>query len=187
MSRRSNILVIITLIVIGIAIVVGYFLRKTPSQTPSADTTPPLASEGAQTQTPGAGNPPVANSAVTPFAAIEATARSFAERWGSFSTESDFQNVRDVYPVMTDSMRSWAERYVAQEREKQRGGEFFGVTTRAMNAEILSEADGVIRVAVTTQREETKGASAPRRYYQTMEVALVKNGAGYMVDGAWWK
>lgn len=186
MSRRSKVLLIITIIVLIIMAVVIY-LMKSRGATAPVDTTPVLPSEGAPGTPPGNVPAAVPITVSTPFATAEATARSFVERWGSFSTESDYQNVADLYPLMTTSMRSWADSYVRDQRKNQTLGEFFGVTTRAMKTETLEDKAGTVKIEVTTQRVETKGILAPRSYYQTMDVSLIKNGDSYLVDGAWWK
>lgn len=186
MSRRSKALIVITVFVVIIAIVAVYFLLKKPTPgTPNSNVANNPASTTAGT-VPGA-QVPVTTQITTPFATAEATARSFTERWGSFSTESDFQNVRDLYAVMTTTMKTWADSYVRDQRKVQVPGDFFGVSTRAMKTEVTKDTGDVVKVLVTAQRVETKGSLAPRSYYQTMEVSLVKNGSGYLVDGAWWK
>ncbi len=186
MSRRSKVLIGITVLAIIIATVVAYLLWK--------DRVVPVPNGTiAQNQTPTAveavpgDQVPATTQITTPFATAEATARSFVERWGSFSTESDFQNVRDLYSVMTSTMKTWADSYVRDQRKIQVPGDFFGVSTRVMKTEVTKDTGDAAKVLVTAQRVETKGSMAPRSYYQTMEVSLVKNGSGYLVDGAWWK
>lgn len=187
MSRRSKALIVITAIVIVVAVMMVYFLWKTRT------TTPPNSNVAANPAAIPSGNvaknvdTTVPTQTTTPFATAEATARSFTERWGSFSSESDFQNVRDLYAVMTTTMKTWADSYVRDQRKAQVAGSFFGVTTRAMKTEVTEDKGDTVKILVTAQRVETKGSIAPRSYYQTMEVSLVKNGSGYLVDGAWWK
>ncbi len=187
MSRRSKTLIVVTALVIAIAAMVAYFLWKTrTTPTPNSN----VAVNPAATPLGSTANPVgtiVPTQTTTPFATAEATARSFTERWGSFSSESDFQNVRDLYSVMTGTMKTWADSYVRDQRKAQAAGDFFGVTTRAMKTEVTEDKGDAVKILVTAQRVETKGSIAPRSYYQTMEVSLVKNGSGYLVDGAWWK
>jgi len=186
MSRRSKALIVITVIVLIIMAVVLYLLWKGRDAKPAGIPNVVAPSQGAPGTIPGTLTPtPVL--VVTPFATAEATARSFAERWGSFSTESDYQNVQDLHAVMTPSMRTWADTYVRDQRKNQKSGEFYGVTSRAMKTETIEDTGATVKVAVTAQRVETKGNTPARSYYQTMELSLIKNGDGYLVDGAWWK
>jgi hypothetical protein len=186
MSRRSKVLIGITAVVLIVMVVVLYLLWKGKRGEPTQPAEVIVSSQGAAS-TPGGETVPLSTITYTPFATAEATARSFAERWGSFSTESDYQNVQDLYSVMTPTMRTWADKYVSDQRAKPASSEFFGVTTRAMKAEIIENKNNAVRIQVTTQRIETKSNAPSKSYYQTMELSLVKNGDGYLVDGAWWR
>ncbi len=188
MTRRTKVLIAITVLVLIVMGVVIYLLWKNRQASAGLvnkpATTTPAATSNNGSPVPGTTTTPQA----TPFAGAEATARSFAERFGSFSSESNFQNIADLYVVMTPTMRQWADTYVAAERAlRAKQTEFYGVTTRAMKTEIIERSADGIRVRVTTQRVETKGTAQPRSFYQSMEVALKQFGQGYFVDGAWWK
>lgn len=189
MTRRTKILIGITIGVLIVMAIVLYLLWKNRS-VPQAGT-PEAATPVSQGTTPGDPNisaPVAVPQQTTPFATAEATARSFVERWGSFSTESDFQNIEDLYALMTDSMRTWANTYLADQRKVQAAGvEFYGVTTRAMKTEVLEQSADSVRIRVTVQRVETKGSAQAQSSYKTMEVALKHIGQAWFIDGAWWK
>ncbi len=195
MTRRTKLLITLTLIVVAIGIAVLVLLRRggLSALAPISANVP-----GAATATPTSLSAPANDNLIpepTPFARAEAVARSFVERWGSFSTESNFGNVEDLYASMTPTMRSWATTYVVDQRKAQAGNtSFYGVTTKVVRAEVLEQSDSKIRFKITTQRTETKGthlptgqAGAPVSAYQDMEVALLKQGDAWFVDGAWWK
>lgn len=187
MTRRTKILIAITAIVVIIMVVVVYLLMKNrPLQNRPA--TDAIANTPQTVSNNGTNVPANLVPAATPFAGAEATARSFAERFGSFSSESNFQNIADLYVVMTPTMKAWADTYIAAERAARAGQtEFYGVTSRAVKTEIIERSGSSLRLRVTTQRIETKGTSEPRSFYQPMEVALKQFGQAYFVDGAWWK
>ncbi|MDP3244138.1 MAG: hypothetical protein Q8M83_00585 [bacterium] len=123
-------------------------------------------------------------------AAAEAVARSFAERFGSFSNQSDFENIIDLYPFMTARMRVWAEDYIIQARlAAQEGSVYFGITSRALGGKVLKK-DGISTVIqVNTSRRETGGSLGEiKEYLQNIELTLVKeSGDFWKVDKAEWQ
>lgn len=115
-------------------------------------------------------------------------ASSFAERFGSYSNQSDFQNIRDLFPFMTESMRNWAEGYVETQRINISSRTYIGVSTKALSRKFLSFSENEADVLVSTQRRESTGAMANENItYRDMELKLVKDGEEWKVDGVWWK
>ena len=53
--------------------------------------------------------------ASNPTLLVHSFARSFAERFGSFSNAADFKNITELKPFMTNRMVAWADRTVAAE------------------------------------------------------------------------
>lgn len=113
---------------------------------------------------------------------------SFAERFGSFSNQSDFQNIRDLFPFMTESMKNWAENYIEAQRAGMNVEIYYGITTKAISRKFLDFSENSAKVLVSTQRRESTGAMTNERIvYQDMELELVKAGEEWKVDGAKWK
>ena len=108
---------------------------------------------------------------------------SFTERFGSYSTASAGKNLRDLKPVMTESMRAWVDQLTFNNQT-----DIIGVTTKAVSTDIVDEAPNRATVTITTQRSETTvGAVAARMYYQELSLVLVKEAAGWLVDEAKWQ
>ena len=111
--------------------------------------------------------------------AAESMARSFIERMGSYSTQSDFQNIDDLMGVMTPRVQEWAESL----KTDIDSGTYRGLTTRALSLELLEyEPQKSAVVRVDSQRQEESENGEGRVYYQDAEVHLVHDGS-WMVDG----
>lgn len=119
-------------------------------------------------------------------------AASFAERFGSFSNQSNFSNVNDLKIFMTDKMKVWADNYVASQ-SKQVGDSqiYFGITTKAVTKDV-KEYDpeaGKGSVVVTTRRREARVSkeNSSDIYTQEITVNFLKQDGAWKVDSAFWK
>lgn len=194
MSQRTKIfIVVVFLILIGIVLWFIFWRGDGPP-------TPPLTGGGGARVTPGVPAaptfPPVSLSRVgVPGASaggsatnIEAFARSFAERYGSYSNQTNFENLKDLFPFMTARLSQATAAYVERESAKTPGSSYFGVSTRAVSATVLTQTETSARLRLSTQRAESQsGQGAPRIYYQDIEFALLNVGGEWKVDEASWK
>lgn len=115
-------------------------------------------------------------------------ASDFAEKFGSYSNQSDFQNIADLFPFMTTSMQSWAENYAETQRASISDGVYVGVTTKSLSRKFLSFNENSAEILVSTQRRESTGAMVNETVaYRDMELKMVKEGDNWKVDGVWWK
>ncbi|MDD2258078.1 MAG: hypothetical protein PHN43_02630 [Patescibacteria group bacterium] len=119
----------------------------------------------------------------------EKRAQLFAERFGSFSNQSNYNNIADVTILMTPSMRLWAENYLAELRQQPYDGDYYGIISNVVFTEILNynEAEESISFAVTTERQETKGLDSSEPYRQVIDIDLIKDGNDWLVDRAQWR
>lgn len=121
---------------------------------------------------------------------VRRIASAFAERFGSFSNQGDFENIVDLEAFMSARMVTWARRYVEEAREARTGGEdYFGITTRSISSDMdaFDEAAGTATVKVNTQRQERKGVSlSPEVYYQEIVIEFVTENGIWKVDSAEW-
>ncbi|MCL5794914.1 MAG: hypothetical protein M1338_00950 [Patescibacteria group bacterium] len=124
-------------------------------------------------------------------AALKTIALTFAERFGSFSNQSNFENLNNLRDLMTVKMRGWADNYIAEQRNNLSAETgYYGVTTQALSVIITSfdESLGRADAQVSTQRQESKGSTQnPRVYYQSLYLKMVKTDSGWKVDEAAWK
>jgi hypothetical protein len=112
----------------------------------------------------------------------------FAERFGSFSNQGDFQNIKDVMPLMTSSLQDWAEGYIAQNQGVDSGAIYAGTSTKVVSPTIKSIdlTAGRAEINIDTQRIETRTGEEERIYFQTINVVLLKVGNDWLIDSAKW-
>lgn len=192
MSRRTKIILGALLGVLFLAIaIIGFIVN-------SSVFAPPSVSEKANT--PASTPPPSGASAsipavvpiVSPDGAsnLEAIARSFAERYGSFSNQGNFENIEDLYPFMTASLRSDMEKTVADGRLRRDDAAqgYFGITTRALAGRVMEQSSRQAVVAITTQRRESTAEQLNAKVYnQDILITLLEEGGVWRVDRVSWK
>jgi|GEM_PF-594942 hypothetical protein len=205
-SRRKKLIIAVaSLAVLILLAVLAWFLWLRPAApaTPAASEpgapsasgqlpkTGALPSQPAPGQEAVAGQPTTAVPAVSPAAALPRLASTFTERYGSYSSAGDFQNLLDLAPMMTDRLKGETETYIEAERQKTPSGEdFFGVTTRALSPVLITFDDGggTALVAVDTVRSERlSGGRDATPYYQKLAVFLLKVNGQWQVDKAIWE
>lgn len=114
---------------------------------------------------------------------------AFAERFGSFSNQSNYGNFTDLKIMMTPSMRSWAQDYVETLREKATDSSYYGITTKALTYEIkkFDENQGRAQVLVSTQRRESREAvGGGESYNQDIMIDLTEQNGDWLFDRAVW-
>ncbi len=121
---------------------------------------------------------------------IKQMALAFVERFGSYSNQSNYDNIRDLEIFMTAEMRRWSVGYIAElERRNTDYTNYYGITTVAIAGEVKSFDDqsGTAEVIVSTQRREVKGSeNTPQIYDQNIRLLFVKEDKSWKVDGAFW-
>lgn len=114
---------------------------------------------------------------------VKVLARSFAERYGSYSSKNAYQNLRDLKSFMTDRLWRASEQTMLSASASD---EYFGVTSRALQVELQAMESDQAKVQVTLQRRESKGQSDPRVFYQTLTLELNVGGGAWLVDELAW-
>jgi len=187
MSRRNKILLVVGLLTVILVLLLLWFLRGGATANPQPVTTPPQASV-----TPSA--PAVSEEAQQAAveqkvknAGVETVAKLFVERYGSYSTEAQFQNVRDILPLATVT---YAAQLQAQIDAATTPDEYYGVTTIVLSVTVdqMDEVAGTAHATVSAQRDEAKGSpqnSAIR--YQKMDLTFAKEGGEWKVASSTWE
>lgn len=121
----------------------------------------------------------------------ERMAGSFAERFGSYSNQSDYSNIEDLMIFMTGSMKEWAEGYIIKTAGKSGDRSiYYGITTKSVAEEVknFDQSGGEAEILVTTQRREASGARANfRTFYQDITIRFKKESGAWKVDAAVWQ
>lgn len=161
-----------------------WFLRGRSVPTPSSSSSTPPIQEQPSVDAPLQTSQPI--EALPPSQAVlRAFASSFAERYGSYASETSFQNVRDVLPMMSEA---FAARSRARIEQGTTSSVPYGVTTRVLSVTIsdLDEQSGVAVASIATQREETRGSLPPTLSYAALRLDLVTENGSWKVNEAVW-
>ena len=187
LSRRNKIIIIAVIVLLIILLVLLLLMRGFKGKQEAAVVVVPDVVEIVEPIDDG----PVEMIPVEPVeiesVSVEVLAKSFAERYGSYSNESDFQNLRDLEPLMTGQMQTEVNALIAR---TEVGENYYGITTQALSVDVLElEEDlGYALVEVLTQREEAIGSPQNTEViYQTISLELTKPGTVWMINAATWE
>lgn len=112
---------------------------------------------------------------------------AFAERFGSYSTDSGHKNLLDLKPFMTARMQQIIDNFIAANPVSQEI--FEGFDTMALSSELLDFNQGAGRAAVLvkTQRTRYTGEDKADTFYQNLSLRFVRTASGWLVDEANWQ
>lgn len=115
----------------------------------------------------------------------------FAERFGSYSNQSNYRNMRDLEIFMTKSFQDWVENFIKQAIERKLDNAiYYGISTKAVSqkAEYFDDEAGKAKVVVRTQRKEATGDTQnSASFQQDIEILFLKEGGVWKVDKAAWQ
>lgn len=121
---------------------------------------------------------------------LKQLAMSFAERYGSYSSDADFKNFDDLEPLVTNSMIEKMQKTVKdQSLVMASSSEIFqGLTTKALSAELGEVENSKATVIVSTQRLTYLGSGKePNISYRKISINFLKAGNEWKVDDANWQ
>lgn len=110
-------------------------------------------------------------------------AKSYASRFGSWSTDNKGKNLEELLSLSTKSMKDFLSSRDLGPDE----GIYTGVTTRSLSAKIESLDDSTAEVLVGTQRVETDDSLNDTIYYQNILISLQRFGDTWLVSKAVWE
>ena len=213
MSNKKILISVIAIVIFLLAVVLFFFFFYNPSGQENASPSPTSQQESDQQATDTSNRIPVNQSSegdsdegetilTTSTADTELSqkqdfnrvdlanmASSFAERFGSYSTHSNFDNIKNLEIFMTEDMQEWAEEFV-QEQSQEDSREYSGVTTNTISTDIIEfdQEGGTAEVVVTTQRRESTGSRQESTTYdQDLTLEFVKKDDSWKVDRAEWE
>jgi hypothetical protein len=140
-----------------------------PSAT-SPSTSKPVAAEA------------VASSPTLRYDQLRPLAKTFSERYLTFSTAGDSENLADTELMMTSAFAARTEAQIKVNRAQPPAADFFGVTSRAISLEVVAidEAAGTAAMLVDLSRQERGNGGLLRTpYNQRLTIMFV------LADGEW--
>jgi len=199
LSLRARLFIIISLVVLFV-LGISLFLIMRSKQTPVGDGTSTTTANGGvvggnnfnynpDINSPLVGGEVPEGTPIRPSTSLETNqnavrqlAKIFVERYNSYSTDSDFQNIIDVKELVTPAL--W-QTLSAKIGKAPATGSFVGVTTKVFTTEIKTWENNSATVNLNaTIREEKNGVSSDRQ--QSIAVEIVKNGEGWLVSSFQW-
>ena len=187
MERKQKIeLGIAILIVLGLIILLAVILKRQPEKVEPT----PTVNLPAATVTP---KPSTINPAdVPPPKTVSATtiARTFVERIGSYSSESNYANVGDVQSLVTAELGAELKATAEASRKAEAGvgSGYYGISTSFVNAKIEQETETSITLRIQTQREEAFGSPGNAEIrYQEVLVTLIRENEAWRVSAFTWQ
>lgn len=122
---------------------------------------------------------------------LKQMAGSFAERFGSFSNQSNFENISDLKVFMSNKMARWADSYIVEMAAKREQTDiYYGISTTAVEKDVKSYSDslGKVEILVKTQRREATGATSNFIVkYENILIIFLKENDAWKVDSAEWQ
>lgn len=112
---------------------------------------------------------------------LKQLAKVFVERYGTYSSDNNFLNLKEVKDLVTPGL--WSS---IKPTDSKRTGEFVGVTTEAFYAEIVKKSATDATINVQTIRNQTKNNKLST-LQQVAVVRMLKQGDAWLVDKVVWE
>ncbi len=133
-----------------------------------AETTEPTESE------------PVIDPLVSLKSRLGPQARSFIERYGSYSSDSNWENLKGLLGMMSQKLRVATQAQIAQDLIGEKG--FYGLTTKVISMELKDfDLENLAKFLASVQQRETKG-NLTNSLFKTVELIFIKEGGEWRVD-----
>lgn len=190
MTRKTRLTIIAAIVLIFILLLVWLWLFLRTPQTEESETLATIEPQADEVidSGPNIQQQQLEQQQQTRSQAAGATtvAKTFAERYGSYSNEARFQNMTDLFPLMTDAFADSTREFI---RTAEVPETYYGVTTRVLTVDVklLDEQVGASTILMRTQREIAEVSTQNSRVeYQEIEIMLVKQAGVWKVDSATW-
>lgn len=116
---------------------------------------------------------------------ISRAATSFTERYGSYSSDSNFNNIEALNSVMTENMKKQAKNVIKNGLGTK---EYYSITTQAVSVNFIDFVEGSTgaTLEVFTRRTEQKGLNDPTIFSQTARLQLNRVDNQWKIDSFKW-
>lgn len=116
---------------------------------------------------------------------ISRAATSFIERYGSYSSDSNFDNITTLDSVMTENMKKQAQNVINNGLGTT---EYYSITTQVVSVNFIDFVEGSTgaTLEVFTRRTEQKGLNDPTIFSQTARLQLNRVDNQWKIDSFKW-
>lgn len=187
-SNRAKLIIASILALIAVLLILFWPGRgQKPATTPTANQTNTQVNANSQLEKPVVPAVPL-TSEEKQAATAQTVAKIFVERFGSYSSQSEAQNLQDILPLTTGSYGAKLEAQIVSLKAKEAGTDYYGVSTRFISLTVVRMEAEAATFDIVTQREEATGSPSNTSVkYQTVTVTLKLDGQNWLVDSATWK
>jgi len=173
--------VVLIILVIAILLLLNYRNKKAglngEGSTSTTETSlPPIGQQ--PTIIPEGIKPKVLTTLEAEKNAAKQIAKIFMERYGSYSTDNSFQNIREVQMLVSQNL--WTK-LSAMIKNSSNNQAFVGVTSKAAMSDIKEWGEDTAKISVGVSKEE-KRADKITTYFETYTVGMVKENGSWLVD-----
>jgi hypothetical protein len=116
-------------------------------------------------------------------AELSVVSRNFVERYGSFSNQSNKQNIKDVLSMATPAMQARLNQITNQDASQG----YTGIETRVVSISVVSQTSSEAELKIKAQRSARSADLKTNLYYQDIVLSLIKTGDQWLVDRADWQ
>ena len=187
MTVRTKATIIIVAGVVVIAVIIGGFIWLNRADQPLAEMAPAPKAELDDTtaEVVKIAPPTVAEKQA---ASIGAVAKTFVERFGSYSNQSGYSSLAELEALSTESFAAWLQsNYVPKlKKEHDPAGYYYEISTEAPMIASVEQSAAAAKFIVTTQRIE-KTDNGEKTFQQDIVLDMKKIGDEWRVDGAYWQ
>lgn len=115
-------------------------------------------------------------------ASLKTLAKSFAERWGSFSNHSDYDNFTSLKTSMTPEMQKWADSYLEEEKARIKDFSFYGVITKVLSGKVEGDIKDAVKVNLVCQKQESLNNEDIKVSYSNISLGFVQKDGKWLVS-----
>src|SRR3989339_206310 len=187
MTVRTKATIIIVAGVVVIAVIIGGFIWLNRADQPLAEMAPAPKAELDDTtaEVVKIAPPTVAEKQA---ASIGAVAKTFVERFGSYSNQSGYSSLAELEALSTESFAAWLESNCVPKLKKEHdpSGYYYEISTEAPMIASVEQSATAAKFVVTTQRIE-KTDNGEKTFQQDIVLDMKKIGDEWRGGGAYWQ
>jgi hypothetical protein len=184
-QKRIIIGSLISALVIIIALIIWWFLFRRP-QTPVIAPPTPTSTAPAVTAVPAinpASEQRIAEEKSYPLG-LKQLAMSFAERYGSYSSDEPSLNLSDLESFMTNRLVNSGK---LKPQIDAASPVFIGFSSKALLSDLTQITPTAATIIVRLQRVQTTGQGITNTFYSNLRLDAVKIGDTWKIDDAAWQ
>jgi len=115
-------------------------------------------------------------------------ARTFTEDYGSYSTNSGYSHIEELFPTMTEAMQNRARVWLQSDPVKKEGSAFYSIETSVSQTEFVEFSLTDALITVDAVRTETKVPEYyNKKFNQKADITLIKKGEQWKVADIVWR